>query len=376
MLSRQIEAALSYCVAVLKTRYQKGESVVPRLRLILRQLPLGLLVLIAAGLLSAPAALSAPGVELSFPALPGRIGPGRQATISIAYDKDPSTAEKRLVFILEMRRLEGDSLLNQSVSDNSAHGYGGDSGVVDFSVTAPAEGPVYFAAFAAPWSLNRAVVEHYQTYPTDGTYDYSWTSGSYGVTQDLYYLGDLIAPTTPDHTTYCCGITFETFLLASENYNATYGHSQIGTMSASDMRSFRRLWYGVTDDDELCARAIRDYAIGEEINDWEEIQDGDFVQFWRHSGSGHSVIFQKWVRDAEDAITGFQYWSSQRSTQGIGSATEYFGDSSGVNPDRFWPARLQKPRDEADFDWALGQSDTRSTPTRISEDQGSLLSTY
>ena len=51
---------------------------------------------------------------------------------------------------------------------------------------------------------------------------------------------------------------------------------------------------------------------------------GDFVQLWRHDGSGHSVIFLDWVRDGE-ALVGLRYWSTQTTTNGIGEAVERFG---------------------------------------------------
>ncbi len=329
--------------------------------------PRGLLyfsILLAfAGLHSVP---SASEVILSLPDPPAEVMPEESLNLSLSFVKAATESEQRLVFLLEMRQLEDDAALAQVVEDNSGSGYTLPSGIVSFSLSVPSvEGPLYFAAYAVPWSLNRAVTEWYKTYPTDGTHPYLWPGGGYGVTQDVYYLGELIAPTNASHTTYCCGLTFETCVLAYENYNSSYGHTTIGTMNVDDMKSFRKIWYGVTDAEKLCARAITDYNLGEQISDFEEVQEGDFVQFWRHSGSGHSVVFVSWVRDAAQEITGFNYWSSQPSTDGIGYRTESFGASSGVNRDRFWAARLRKPRDQADSDWALGETDSREQPTQV-----------
>ena len=38
---------------------------------------------------------------------------------------------------------------------------------------------------------------------------------------------------------------------------------------------------------------------------------------------------------------------------------------SGINRSRFYLTRIRKPRDQADFDWALGTASTLSTPTFI-----------
>ena len=335
-------------------------------RSLLKSLPVLLGLGIGAVLSGFLSVASASGVVLSFPDVPAEAMPEEELSLSLALVKAATESEQRLVFLLEMRRLQDDAVLAQAIQDNSGSGYAISSGTVSFSLSVPAvEGPIYFVAQAVPWSLNRAVTAWYKTYPTDGTHPYLWSGGGYGVTQDVYYLGELIAPTNASRTTYCCGLTFETCVLAYEDYNASYGHATIGTMSVDDMKSFRRIWYGVTDAEKLCARAVTDYQLGEEISDFEEMQEGDFVQFWRRSGSGHSVIFVDWVRNATQEITGFDYWSSQPSTDGIGCNTEFFGDSSGVNRERFWAARLRKPRDDADADWALGQADTRDQPTAL-----------
>ncbi len=322
-----------------------------------------------ASLMALPLAAGAqtPSVILSIDIPTSSVQAGQTIAIPLTFQKTQAATEKRLVFILELHSATSDTLLASAVADNAGHGCSGNSGSVPLSLDIPsdASGNAWFIAYAAPWSLNRAIVETYKSYPTDGTYPYLWSGGGYGVTQNLYYLGTLIAPTNASHTTYCSGITFETFLTTFNSYNATYGHARIGTMAAADMQNFRKLWYGVTDAEKLSTRAIVDYGVGEEITDLEEVQEGDFVQIWRHSGSGHSFVFVEWIRDASQAIIGFRYWSSQSSTNGLGYGTEYFGDTTGVNRNRFWPARLRKPRDPADIEWALGQTDSRSRPILI-----------
>jgi hypothetical protein len=61
----------------------------------------------------------------------------------------------------------------------------------------------------------------------------------------------------------------------------------------------------------------------------KNVKKGDFVQIWRTSGSGHSVIFMNWtVNDAGDT-TGIRYWSTQPGTNGVNYNTEYFSEYGG-----------------------------------------------
>lgn len=321
---------------------------------------------LACGPLSGRAAAQS-SVALTLRGVPLYAPPGQTLLLELDYQKPASVAEKRLVFVVELRRASDDSLLVSAVNDNQSQGFAAPSGTVAVSLAIPsgAAGAAYLRACAAPWSLNRAVIEQFITYPTDGTHKYAWVSG-YGVTQDLYYLGTLIARTNAERSTYCCGLTFEVFLVACNHYNTRQGHARIGSMDAAAMEKFRRLWYGSTDADKLAVRAITDYSLGIEITDREQAQEGDFVQFWRHSGSGHSVVFIRWVRNTAGAITGVRYWSTQTSTDGIGYQTESFGETTGMNPARFWIGRLRKPRDAADWEWALGTTDTRPATTQLS----------
>ena len=105
--------------------------------------------------------------------------------------------------------------------------------------------------------------------------------------------------------------------------------------------------------------------MGREITDFEEAQEGDFVQLWRHSTSGHNPLFVNWIRNSSNVITGVRYWGSQGSTNGIGYNTESFGVSTGINPARFYIGRAAKPRDQADYDWALGQASSQSSPSIV-----------
>lgn len=316
-------------------------------------------------------------VTVGLSGIPASAAPGSAFTVDLNWTKPGSVAEKRLVFILELRQAGTDATLNKWTMDNSGAGYKGSGGTVPFPVMIPANasGQIYFTAWASPWSLNRAVLERYKSYPTNGTFTYLWSGGGYGVTQNLYYLGSLICPKPSGNTTYCSGLAFEAFLLAFRDYNTTYSHPRIGNITtAAQMEAYRKIWYGVTDADKLAARAIPEYNLGVEITDWEEAQEGDFVQLWRHSGSGHNPVFVNWLRNGSGTITGVRYWGSQGSTNGIGYLQESFGTTSGMNAARFYIGRVKKPRDQADYDWALGTASTMASPTAVTSQVSDWMS--
>jgi len=328
------------------------------------RLPLivGLALAVAAG------AMGAATVALVSP--PATLQPGQATTINVQCTKTSNEVEQRLVLILELRRSSDNTVIHKVVSENAPDGHREASKTVAIPLTVPvgATGSHYFAAYASPWSMNKYFVTNYLGYPRNGTFTYLWSGGGYGVTQNCWYLGSLICPKPSGNTTYCSGLAFEAFLLPYNTYNTTYGHTRIGNItSSSQMETYRKLWYGVTDAEKLSVRAITDYSLGREITDWEEAQDGDFCQFWRTSGSGHNPVFQKWIRNGAGQITGFTYWGSQGSTNGIGFNTESFavGTGSGVRRDRFYLGRVKKPRDQADYDWAIGQASTVAQPTMI-----------
>lgn len=313
------------------------------------------------------ATVPAPAILLNLNGAPGAAETGAAISLQLNYQRQGNEEEQRLVFFIQMHALDG-RMLEKEVFDNTSHGFENESGFVAASMTMPDE-PVYFEGWAVPWSMNTAIVEQLESYPTDGTYWYQW-AGGYGVTQDIYYLGSLIASAPGDNSTYCSGVAFETFVIGYQNYNSTYGHANIGGMSVANMQQFRRDWYGVSAGvgDALAAYAIPRFNLGERIDNWEEAQKGDAMQLWRTSGSGHNPVFIRWERDSQDKIIGVYYWGSQGSTDGIGYRNEFFspdGDQYGIIKEQFHLARARKPRDQADYDWALATTSTEDAPTQL-----------
>ncbi len=304
---------------------------------------------------------------------PDGLIPGGEAKISYRITKSASEPEKRIVVRVDLHNADTDEKVSEAILDNDGQGYKGEvvNLAADVPVPADAAGAYYFKITAAPWSFNRAIVERMKSYPTDGTFTYRWTTG-YGVTRDVVYKGSVVAPSDNDNTCYCSGLAFEVFVLAWNDYNARYGHTQIGDIpNASTMQTFRRVWYGnFPETEKLATRAIPEWGAGVEITDWEEAQEGDFVQLWRHSSTGHNPVFVNWIRNNRNQITGVRYWGSQGSSDGIGFGRESFGETRNMDRDRFYLARSAKPRDEADYDWALGVRTTKGQPSLVNSAVG------
>lgn len=201
-------------------------------------------------------------------------------------------------------------------------------------------------------SFNDYVVDILKEYHRDGRYPYSWVSGYHGVTQDLYYKSTKIAKANADssHSTYCCGLTFEVYFRAISRLQNDLGMDEdINGMSASNFSSFISKWFVQSTLGDGPGIALDYYGLGEKVPDMKDVQKGDFVQIWRTTGSGHSVIFINWTTNAAGDTTGMKYWSTQTSTNGVNYNTEYFDGFGGtVDKAHTYYSRGWKPEDFVD----------------------------
>lgn len=197
--------------------------------------------------------------------------------------------------------------------------------------------------------FNAVVLDIMESYATDGSHGYYWPEGGdwYGTTRDIEYRDQLVAEGDPDGRCYCVGLTWEVMMRAFESVDAsTNGDGTLNGMSVSELSEFRVDWFVRDLYGDGVVTAVENYGVGEQVTSWSDVQAGDFVQFWRNSGSGHSVIFIDWERDGDGDIEGFQYWSTQSSTDGIDYNAEYFGSSgSSVDASHFFVARAAMPAD-------------------------------
>jgi hypothetical protein len=224
-------------------------------------------------------------------------------------------------------------------------GYSGDQEVARDSISitvTPSSDPL-------DSEFNELVMDILEQYPTNGSYDYYWPSGSdwLGHPNDIYYLDQLYSAGDSENRSFCVGLTFEVFMRAfDEADRMSGGDGSLNGMTIGDLDDFRILWFIVDLFGGDNVDAVENYGLGEQVTDLNDARPGDIVQFWRNSGSGHNNIFIDWVRNSNGDITGLTYWSTQGSTDGIGYNTEYFGASgSTIDPGYIFIARPYMPQD-------------------------------
>lgn len=194
-------------------------------------------------------------------------------------------------------------------------------------------------------TFRKYVLKILKTYPTNGKHQYYWprkAKGYHGTTRNLYYQNTLIAKGDKKGRCYCCGLTFEVFFRAYQLYCAKRKIPfRILNFTPQQVKKLRIKWYGADGNPKCSYNAILSMGLGKAVNP-KKAKPGDFVQFWRKSGSGHSVIFIKWKRNSSGQIIGLTYWSTQKSTKGIGFKTEYFRGKYGILPKKIYIARVGK----------------------------------
>jgi hypothetical protein len=182
-------------------------------------------------------------------------------------------------------------------------------------------------------NLNKYVLDVIKTYSLEGgKYPYLLNNDfqNYnGVTENLYYKGELLLKANPNgnKASHCTGITFEVFFKAMQQRNKSFGIpvDDFNGMSKEQLMDFVLDWYvaqGPKSQSNLSV-AIEKYGLGTKITNLEALRPGDFIDLSRENNTGHTAIFQNWIREG-DRIIGLKYWSSQGSTNGINYKEEYF----------------------------------------------------
>ena len=172
------------------------------------------------------------------------------------------------------------------------------------------------------------------TYPLGDAIPYAWDPNVHtdGVSQMLEWQGEVIAQ--PDEGVHCSGITFEVYVRA---LRASQGEDGLG---AESLRSLKEAWYNEGDLRGGPVDALVERGLGEHVSELEALQPGDFVQFWRNNGNGHSAIFVEHTRWRSGALKGIVFWSAQSSSEGIGYRRVSIGD----RPEQISPGGLQGVR--------------------------------
>lgn len=309
----------------------------------------------------------ADGEQLSAYTIPVRVSEEGETWVSIVSPSDGATVTNPVTFIVEASddvesvRLEADGWELGTVAPGelityefTGTGYERQIdalGLVGEGVVADDAIGITVDPGSAPEAsnFNDLVLEILDGYPTDGSHEYYWPTGGdwYGVTQDIYYQGELVAEGDPYGRCYCVGLTWEVYMRAFQEIDAmTGGDGSLNGLDQDDLSDFRVDWFvrDLWGDGE--GVAMENYGLGDAVTDVADLQPGDFIQFWRYSGSGHSVIFLDWELDSDGDIIGIQYWSTQTSTDGINVNSEYFGSGgSSIDPSYFYAARARMPED-------------------------------
>ena len=120
--------------------------------------------------------------------------------------------------------------------------------------------------------------------------------------------------------TYCSGYSFAVGVKAAKELDLLNGKSP------KEIKNFQKDWYitGEGADKKGPVAAMRNLGIGSQV-DLRSARPGDFVQYWRKDGTGHSGVFMGW-KYAEDGTTivGMKFRSSQSHTGGIGDWEQDF----------------------------------------------------
>lgn len=211
--------------------------------------------------------------------------------------------------------------------------------------------PAARADVPASGELNAYVLEALRAYPTDGTHGYHWPKDEPGApqpwrgnTRTLRYAGQVLAEGDPQGRCHCSGLTFEVFLSAWMAWaRATGWPERVVDLDLEGLRRLQTQWFGSPQDRSTLRTALVESGLGTQLDDLEQARPGDFVQLWRRDGSGHAAIFLAWERAADGTRAGLRYWSTQKSTNGIGERVERFGDAPhDVKTDEFYLCRAGK----------------------------------
>lgn len=186
--------------------------------------------------------------------------------------------------------------------------------------------------------LNQAVLDEAYAFSDGGGYD-TGCEGT-GVPEKITWRG-IVLLEKANNGSYCCGFTFAVFMRIAAQ------HGLLDGLYLDDIWQFHREWYGADGQggDRLMVEAIVSRGIGIYVP-VDELEPGDFVQYWTVQGAGHSCIFLNYIESNGQRI-GIKYRSSQIHTEGIGDAIAYFslrnsqnGASGEIDPNRTYGARL------------------------------------
>ena len=165
------------------------------------------------------------------------------------------------------------------------------------------------------------LIDGYMSHPSP---PYVWSPRQHteGVTQPLIWQGVTLAQPDPGALSgvHCSGITFEVYIQALRQ------EAGEAVLPAEQLQTLKEEWYirEETDSRAGLVEALTSRGLGEPVN-FAALQPGDFIQFWRNSGKGHSAIFIRHTRYRTGELRGMVYWSAQGASEGFGYRIVSFG---------------------------------------------------
>lgn len=193
--------------------------------------------------------------------------------------------------------------------------------------------------------MNDYVIKAVLSYPTDGTHDYWWPKdGAYdGATTDVLYMNKKVMRGEPKGRSYCCGFTLEIFYKVLNQYMNENKMTAAGKLTPENAGDFKTFWFVREKNGDGPGDAMIKYGCGIRINDIKDAKRGDFIQIWRFSGSGHSVILWDVNKDKDGQIVSIKYFSTQPGTKGVNFNTETIGKPKGIDLSHTHISRMTIP---------------------------------
>ncbi len=192
-------------------------------------------------------------------------------------------------------------------------------------------------------ALNDAILSIVASYPLDGRYPYGWVRGedTDGVSQALLWQGVPLGMPDDARSVHCSGITFEVYVQA-------LSRSRHGDPTAASLLALKESWY-IREEGTVAVKtgpveALVSRGLGVAVDSLDALQPGDFVQFWRNNGNGHSAVFIEHTRYRDGTIRGLVFWSAQGSSGGLGYRRVSLGEGdSQISPGSLHGVRAIEP---------------------------------
>jgi hypothetical protein len=199
--------------------------------------------------------------------------------------------------------------------------------------------PSSFAADFRP--LNDTVLQLVDSYPL-GRYPYGWIRGvdTDGVSQSLIWRGTVLGQPDAARSVHCSGITFEVYIQALSRLLPD------GGPTGAELLALKEEWYIREGTRSGPVDALVRRGLGVPVETLADLTPGDFVQFWRNNGNGHSAIFISHTLRSDGTPRGLVYWSAQGASEGLGYRRVSIGAGEfQISPGSLYGVRAVLPGD-------------------------------